>query len=69
MPRGENHYVEELHLNDPDHNPTSSDMLQHTGLETSFAKEREPGSTKVQPPWSIEETHVKQFENSDESSV
>ena len=38
--RGKNRYVEELHLNDPDHCPTSFELV----LETSVAKEREPGS-------------------------
>ena len=27
--RGENRHVEELHLNDPDHNTTSSELLEH----------------------------------------
>ena len=49
-------------LNDPDHNPTSSELLEHIGLEISVAKEREPGSTKMEPSWSIEETHAMQFE-------
>ena len=61
MCRGKNRYVEELHLNDPDHNPTSSELLEHIELERSVAKEREPGSTKMEPPWSIEETHGKQL--------
>ena len=56
MPR-KNRYVEELHLNDPDHNPTSFELL----LERSVAKERESGSTKMQQPSSIEETHAKQL--------
>ena len=54
---GKTRYVEELHLNDPDHNPTSSELL----LERSVAKEREPGSTKMEPSSSIEETHAKQL--------
>ena len=49
--------VEQLHLNDPDHNPTSSAVL----LERSVAKESEPCSTEVEQS-SIEETHAKQFE-------
>ena len=56
--RGKNRYVENLHLNDPDHNPTSSDLL----LERSATKEREPGSAEMEPSTSIEETHAKQFE-------
>ena len=56
--------MEELHINDSDHNPTISELL----LEKSFAKERELGSTKMEPPTSIEETHAKQLKKSDESS-
>ena len=55
--RGKNRHVEELHLNDPDHNPTSSGLL----LERSVAKESEPCSAKMEQS-SIEETHAKQFE-------
>ena len=55
--RGKNRNVEELHLNDPDHNPTSSELL----LERSVAKESEPCSTKMEQS-SSEETHAKQFE-------
>ena len=55
--RGKNRYVEELHLNDPDNNPTSFELL----LERSVAKERESCSTKMQQPSSIEETHAKQL--------
>ena len=51
--RWKNRYV-----NDPDHNPTSSELL----LEKSVAKERERGSAKMEPSSSIEETHAKQFE-------
>ena len=50
--------MEELHLGDPDHNPTSSQLL----LERSVAKERESGSSKMMPSSSIEETHAKQFQ-------
>ena len=67
--RGINRHVEELHLNDPDHNPTSSELLEHIELERCVAKEREPGSTKMVPSWCIEETHAKQVGKSDESSV
>ena len=59
--RGKNRKVEELHLNDPDHNPTSSELLGHIGLERSVAKERELGSTKMEPSRSIDETHAKQL--------
>ena len=47
----------ELHLNDPDHNPTSSELL----LERSVAKGSEPCCTKMEQS-SIEESHAKQFE-------
>ena len=57
MCRGKNRYVNELHLNDPDHNPTRSELL----LERSVAKESEPCSTEMEQ-CSIEETHEKQFE-------
>ena len=57
--------MEELHLNGPGHNATSSELL----LERSLAKERELGSAKMEPSTSIEGTPAKQFENSDESSV
>ena len=52
-----NRYVDELHLSDPDHNPTSSKLL----LERSVAKESELCSAGVEQS-SIEETHAKQFE-------
>ena len=55
--RGKNSYVDELHLNDPDHNPASSVLL----LERSVATESEPCSTEMEQS-SIEETHTKQFE-------
>ena len=55
--RGKNRYVEELHLKDPNHNPTSSELL----LERSVAKESEPCSTEMEQS-GIEETHAKQFE-------
>ena len=55
--RGKYRYVEELHLNDPDNNPTSYELL----LERCVAKGRELGSTDVEPSWSIEETHAKQL--------
>ena len=59
--RGKHRYVEEYHHNDPDLNPTSSELLEHIGLERSVAKEREPGSTEMEPSWSIEEAHAKQL--------
>ena len=55
--RGKNRYVDELHLNDPDHNPTSSELL----LERSVAKESEPCSTEMEQS-TIEDTHAKQCE-------
>ena len=45
----------------PDHNPAISELLEHTGLERSVAKKREPGSTKMEVSWSSEETHAKQL--------
>ena len=53
--------MEELHLNDPDHDPTKSELLEHIGLGRSVAKERERGSTEMEPSWSIEQTHAKQL--------
>ena len=61
MCRGKNRYVEELRLNDPDHNPASSELLGRIGLEGSIAKKRELGSTKMEVSWSIQETHAKQL--------
>ena len=55
--RGKNWDVDELHVNDPDHIPTSSEWL----LERSVAKESEPCSTEMEQS-SIEDTHAKQFE-------
>ena len=49
--------MEELHLNVPDHNPISSELL----LERSVAKERELGSAKVEQS-NIKETHATEFE-------
>ena len=57
LPR-ENRHVYDAHLNDPDNNPRSSDLL----LESSVAKEREFGSAKMEPSSSI-------GRNSDEPSV
>ena len=54
--RGKNHYVDELHLNDPDDSPTSSELL----LERSVAKE-----SLVLQRWSnlaSRETHATQLE-------
>ena len=51
MCRRKNRYVEEVHLNDTGHNPTSSELL----LERSVAKESEPCSTEMEQS-SIEET-------------
>ena len=59
--RGKNLHVEELHLNDSYHSPTSSELLEHIEWERSLAKERELGSTKMEPSWSLEETHAKQL--------
>ena len=50
--RGKHRYVEELRHNDPDHNPASSELLEHKGLERSIAKKRAPGSTKMVLSWS-----------------
>ena len=49
--------MEELHLNDSDHNPTSSESL----LEGSIAKESELCSAEKEQS-TIEEIHAKQFE-------
>ena len=49
--------MDELHLKDPEHNPTSSEFL----LERSDAKENEPCSTEMGQS-SIVETHATQFE-------
>ena len=59
--RGINRDVEELRLNDPDHIPASSELLEHVGLERSIAKKRELGSTKMDQSWVIEETHANQL--------
>ena len=55
--REKNRHVDELPLNGPDHNPTSSELL----LEGSGATESEPCSTEMEQS-SIEETRAKQFE-------
>ena len=49
--------MDDLHLNDADHNPTCSELL----LERCVAKESEPCSTEIEHS-SIEETLAKQFE-------
>ena len=49
--------VDELHLRDPGHNPTSSELL----VEGSVAKESEPCSAEMEQS-RIEETHATQFE-------
>ena len=54
--RGKNRYVDELHLRDPGHNPTSSELL----LERSIAKESELCSTEMEQS-SVEETHATQL--------
>ena len=54
--RGKNRYVDELHLRDPGHNPTSSELL----LERSVAKESELCSTEMEQS-SVEETHATQL--------
>ena len=54
--RGTHSYVEELRINDPDHNPTSSELL----LGKICCKEREFGSTKMEQS-STEETHATQL--------
>ena len=52
--------MEELRLNDPDHNPASSALLEQKGLERSIATKRELGSTKKGGMCS-EETHAEQL--------
>ena len=54
---GNNRYVDEIHLRDPGHNPTSSELL----LERFIAKESELCSTEIEQS-RIEETHATQFE-------
>ena len=49
--------MNELHVRDPGHNPTSSELL----LERSIAKESETCSTEMEQ-FRIEETHATQFE-------
>ena len=51
--RGKNRFVEELHLKDPGHNPTSSELL----LERSVAKTNEPCSVELKQS-SKGETHA-----------
>ena len=55
--RWKNRHVDELHLRDPGHNPTSSELL----LERCIAKENELCSTELEQS-RIEETHATQFE-------
>ena len=55
--RGKSPYVEELHLRDPGHNPTSSELL----LERSVAKESALCSTEMEQS-RIEENHATQLE-------
>ena len=55
--RRKNRYVDELHLKDPGHNPSSSELPVHR----SIAKENEPCSIEMEQS-SIEETHATQFE-------
>ena len=50
--------VTELRLRDPGHKPTRTE----SPLERPVAKEREPGSEKMEPSSSIKETHATQFE-------
>ena len=50
---------EDLRLKDPDHNPASSELLEHIGLERFNAKKREPSSTKKEVQWSSDETRAK----------
>ena len=59
--RGTNRHVEELRLNDPDHNPASSELVNHKRMERPVAMKREPCSRKMEVPWSSEETHEKQL--------
>ena len=61
LSRRKNRYLEELRLNDPDHNPGSSELVNHVGLVRSVAKESEPCSTEMEQS-GIKETHAPQFE-------
>ena len=55
--RGKNCFVDELHLRNPGHNPTSFELL----LERSIAKESEFCCTEMEQ-FRIEETHATLFE-------
>ena len=63
--RGKNCYVEELHLNDPDHNPKSSELL----LERSVAKEKRTQFNKNGGIIEHGGNSCETVENSDESNV
>ena len=54
--------VEELRLNESDHNPASSELLEHIELERSILTKREHGSPEMQVSWNSEKTHAKQLQ-------
>ena len=47
--KGNNRYVEELRLNDPDHNPRSSELVNHKGMERpmEIKKKTCPAKTEI----------------------
>ena len=53
--------MEESRLIDPDHNPVSSELVNHQRVERPVAMKREPCSRKMEVPWCSEETHEKQL--------
>ena len=59
---------EDLRLKDPDHNPASSELLEHIGLERFNAKKREPSSTKKRGTMEQRGNSCEAPENADESS-
>ena len=57
---GNNRYVEELRLNDPDLNPRSSESVTHIGMERPIAMKREPSPANMEMSWSAELTRASQ---------
>ena len=46
--------MEELRLNDPDHNPKSSELVNHRSIQRLIAMKREPSPAKIEIAQSIE---------------
>ena len=44
--RGNNRHVDELRLNHPDHNPESSELVNHVGMDRPIIMKREPSPAK-----------------------